>query len=161
MGGASCGCNAALSLTSMRQNTDPSMCDDYYCDSNHVCGIACDEINIREANLYAWHSTLHTSDDPNGVGGGYGGGGPDWNGPRDWGHSKYGLGSSCVDTAFPFQVEVSFPVDAQGSLVAMQVQLSQNGHSCPLVLRLGNYTGMAKLSESLAKGMTPVLSYWS
>jgi len=158
--GAGCGCNAAFYLTSMRQNTQPSECSDYYCDANNVCGESCAEIDIMEANQFAWHSTLHTATDHSGVGGGFGGG-DSWNGPRDWGSAEYGPGASCVDTAAPFDVAVSFPVDSQGALSAMEVTLSQTGKSCPLSVRLGSYEGMAELSSAIEAGMTPIVSYWA
>ncbi|CAK0905475.1 unnamed protein product [Prorocentrum cordatum] len=113
-----------------------------------------------EANQFAWHSTLHTATDHSGVGGGFGGG-DSWNGPRDWGSAEYGPGANCVDTAAPFDVAVSFPVDSQGALAAMEVTLSQSGKSCPLSVRLGTYEGMAELSQALEAGMTPIVSYWA
>jgi hypothetical protein len=164
LSGAGCGCNAALYLTSMRQNTEPSQCSDYYCDANKVCGESCAEIDVQEANRLAWHSTLHTATDPIGVGGGYGGsdgGGNSWTGARDWGSAEYGEGARCVDTARPFQVAAAFPVDGQGSLVAMEVTLSQPGKPCNVSVRLDSYDGMAELSRALEAGMTPMVSYWS
>merc|ERR1712203_308533 len=104
---------------------EPSECSDFYCDANSVCGVACAEIDIREANQYAWHSTLHTSHDGNGLAAGYGGGGMGWNGPRDWTAAQYSPNSQCINTSAPFEVEVSFPSDAQGLLKAMEVKLSQ------------------------------------
>lgn len=164
MSGAGCGCNAAFYLTSMRHNERPSECFDFYCDANNVCGESCTEIDIQEANMEAWHSTLHTSGDHNGVGKGIGGGGRHWDGPRDWSTSEYGKGASCIDTAKPFQVTASFPVNAQGVLQAMEVNLTQariGGHNCTLSVRLDQYEGMERLSDALAAGMTPVVSYWS
>ncbi|CAK0846147.1 unnamed protein product [Prorocentrum cordatum] len=160
LSGAGCGCNAAFYLTSMRQNTKVSTCSDYYCDANNVCGESCAEIDIMEANQFAWHSTLHTAQDHSGIGGGYGGG-DSWDGPRDWGSAEFGKGSRCVDTTKPFEVSAAFPVDEQGTLAAMEVTLSQAGKSCPLIVRLGSYEGMAELSEALREGMTPIVSYWS
>ncbi|CAK0879567.1 unnamed protein product [Prorocentrum cordatum] len=160
LSGAGCGCNAAFYLTSMRQNAAPSQCSDHYCDANNVCGESCAEIDIQEANQLAWHSTLHTATDASGVGGGYGGG-DSWTGPRDWGSAEYGEGARCVDTARPFQVEAAFPVDDKGSLVAMEVTLSQPGKPCNVSVRLGSYDGMAELSRALEAGMTPIVSYWS
>jgi len=161
LNGAGCGCNAAMYLVSMRQNDDPSECSDYYCDANKVCGVPCAEIDIQEANQFSWHSTLHTATDRSGVGAGYGGGGENWNGPRSWTSSEYGPDGKCIDTTKPFDVAVSFPVDDQGSLTAMNVTLSQQGHSCPLSMHISKYIGMEELSDALSAGMTPVISYWS
>lgn len=161
LSGAGCGCNAAFYLTSMRQNARPTECFDHYCDASQVCGEACAEIDIQEANQYAWHSTLHTATDTDGVSGGYGGGGDSWSGPRDWTAHDYGPGGKCIDTGKPFQVEAAFPVDADGSLLGMQVTLSQKGQPCSLSRVLGEYDGLAELSKALDTGMTPVLSYWS
>jgi len=160
LSGAGCGCNAAFYLVSMRQNSDPSDCHDYYCDANKVCSVSCVEIDIMEANQFAWHSTLHTAHDHNGKVGGYGGG-SGFNGPRDWTGVQYAPGGSCIDTGKPFNVSVSFPVDGQGSLQAMEVELLQDGRDCRLKTQIGNYSGMAELTEALRAGMTPVASYWS
>lgn len=158
--GAGCGCNAALYLVSMRQNERPSTCDDYYCDANHVCGIACAEIDIQEANLYAWHSTLHASSDHNGVGAGFGGG-DGWNGPRDFTAHQYSPGGQCIDTSRPFEVAASFPINSEGAFQGMEVTLTQQGRTCPLNVKVNAYAGLAELSRALAAGMTPVISYWS
>jgi len=156
--GAGCGCHAMFYLTSMWENRDRTKCNDYYCDANKICGAACAEIDIQEANLYAWHSTLHTRDDGAGEAGGYGGG-DTWTGPRDWGSADYAPGGRCIDTSLPFQVAVSFPTDANDDLAAMVVTLSQWGHNCPLTVRLSKYPGMKELGEALKRGMTPVMSY--
>jgi len=161
LSGAGCGCNAAMYLTSLKQNSNPSDCHDHYCDANNVCGQSCAEIDIQEANQLAWHSTLHTALDRFGVGGGYGGG-DSWNGARDWNAAQYGPHASCIDTIAPFEVAVSFPVSGPGgTLTAMQIELTQQGRSCPLKLSLDSYIGMAELSQALQNGMTPIISYWS
>jgi hypothetical protein len=160
LSGAGCGCNAAFYLTSMAQNKNPSECSDFYCDANNVCGESCAEIDIQEANMFAWHSTLHSATDRGGLGGGYGGG-DSWNGPRDWGSAEYGRGAKCVDTSKPFQVMASFPVDGQGVLAAMEVTLYQHGKTCNVSTRTDGYPGVQELTEALTAGMTPILSYWS
>jgi len=167
-----CGCNAAVYLLSMKQNTNRSECGDFYCDANNVCGASCAEIDLQEGNAYAWHTSLHTATDGSGLAGGYGGGQSSWNGPRAWTSAEYGPGAECIDTKRPFEVSLSFPVDEHGVLQALQLTLSQVGSTCPLRLGLGNYTGnsshdnqsgqaMAELTAALAAGMTPVVSYWA
>jgi len=160
LSGAGCGCNAALYLTSMHQNEKPSECGDHYCDANNVCGESCSEIDIQEGNQYSWHSTLHSSQDHAGLGKGYGGGGPQWSGPRDWSGADFGPGGRCIETKHPFEVSVSFPMSEQG-LLSMDVTLSQNGKDCPLSISVGNYAGMGELDAALAAGMTPIVSYWN
>mmetsp|Transcript_97936 Transcript_97936/g.310605 ORF Transcript_97936/g.310605 Transcript_97936/m.310605 type:complete len:535 (-) Transcript_97936:55-1659(-) len=166
LSGAGCGCNAAVYLVSMKQNSRVSSCGDYYCDANEVCGVYCSEIDIMEANRHAFHSTLHSSHDRTGQTDGYGGGGKDgdgnwtWSGPRTFGKSAFGPAGECVDTAQPFMVEANFPTDASGELEAMGVRLSQQGKPCTADLKISGYKGMAQLSEALHLGMTPVISYW-
>jgi len=157
-----CGCNAAFYLTNMRQNSNPSQCSDYYCDSNNLCGQSCAEINIQEGNKFSWHSTLHGKADHYGYHAGIGGGGTNWNGPRDWSTSEYGPSASCIDTLKPFQVEVGFPADAHCQLLAMEITLSQAAHSdCKLKLSIADYVGMPEMTAAIAAGMTPIVSYWS
>jgi len=159
--GAGCGCNVAFYLTSMRQNTWAGDCGDYYCDANYVCGVNCAEIDVQESNIYSWHSTLHGRDDSGGKSAGYGGGGHDWNGPRHWNSSEYGPAARCINTNRPFRVAVAFPTNDAGRLAAMEVELTQDGQPCSLSVRLAEYQHMEELSDALAAGMTPVLSYWS
>lgn len=96
------------------------------------------------------------SQDGNGVGGGYGGGGDAWSGPRDFTGEEYGPGGNQIDTDQPFTVSVSFPV-SNGQLKAMDVELSQ-GSNAPITFTVDDYD-MDELSVSLAAGMTPTFSY--
>lgn len=157
---AGCGCNAALYLVSMQQNTEVSDCMDYYCDANSVCGVNCHEIDIQEANRYAWHSALHKEHDGNGISQGYGG----WvvSGAYPWNSTDYGPGGRCIDTDRPFQVSAAFPKSAEGRLRALEMGLSQGG-PCNLTYSMSEYAadpGFEHLSRALEDGMTPVLSYW-
>jgi len=101
-----CGCNAALYLVSLQQNSRVSRCFASYCDADSVCGVPCAEIDLQEANMHAWHSTLHTADDGSGIGAGYGGG-ESWDGHRDWTMEDYAPNGICIETSKPFQVAVS------------------------------------------------------
>jgi hypothetical protein len=164
--GAGCGCNAALYLTAMNSNKDQSECKDYYCDANEVCGVACEEIDIQEANRHAFYSTLHSKGDKDGSGIGYGA----WR--HDWDDTKYGPGASCIDTLKPFQVEAAFHTDQSGLLERFQVTLSQEakhgeGSVCQVSATKNEYTpsnttrkGLTELSLTMHEGMTPIISYW-
>ena len=167
---AGCGCNAAFYLASLPQNPEVSGCKDFYCDANSVCGVRCSEIDLQEANRYAFHSVLHMAEDGSGVGLGYGGGGAGWNSHRDWTSEQYGPGSSCVDTTQPFRVEVSFPVetgpDGKVLLSAMITKVSQNGCDLEAEVKTDSYhfnghSSAVELTSALEKGMTPIVSYWS
>lgn len=160
LSGVGCGCNAAVYLTSMRQNPDKSLCGDYYCDAASVCGVSCAEIDLSEANQFSFRSTLHLESDHDGTAMGYG------RGYSDWDSSSYAPGSDCIDTNQPFQVAVSFPLDEYANLTGVQVELSQEGRDCGLSASIEAYAfekanGLAELTEIMRKGMTLIVSYWS
>lgn len=161
LSGAGCGCNAALYLTSMPQNTEKTKCLDHYCDANNICGAACAEIDIQEANRHAYYATLHGKKDGQGAGFGYGA----WR--RDWDPERYGPGASCINTDKAFDVEVFFPTDSAGRLSGMTVTLRQAGSACELSAGMDKYTltnstqdGLQEMNDALAAGMTPIISYW-
>lgn len=158
---AGCGCNAALYLVSMKQNPEASGCDDFYCDANSVCGIRCDEIDIQEANKFAFHSALHRQDDGGGVAAGLGG----WVLDNRFAMTpdEYGPGGRCIDTNHPFQVSAGFPTNHQGRLLGLDMKLSQHGKPCEVSYRMDRYEkdpNFEQLSQSLAAGMVVAISYW-
>lgn len=160
--GAGCGCVAKLYLAPLQQNNQPSDCHDYYCDASGICGVRCAEIDVQEANQHSWHTTLHTAGDFAGLAQGLGGvaSGP-------WNETVYGIGGRCIDTSKPFEVMVSFPVHSiSGMLAAVNVTLSQDSQNCALELWHDRYgvsgkDGLVELSEVLAAGVTPIISYWA
>ena len=155
--GCGCRCIGTFYLASMHQNKLASGMGDYYCDSAGIGGVHCPEIDFQEANRHAWHSVVHTSHDPDGKDGGYGGGEWSWSGPRDWTKEKYGPGSACVDTTKPFRVKASFPVDpAMSELDHMLVELSQNG--CSITTRkVGKGGGRHSYTDEKMKEISAAL----
>lgn len=155
-----CGCNSQFHLVPMCSNKDKSRCGDFFCEPgvSPKCGAICAKIGVQNANQYAWSSSLHSHYDEVGHAAGYGGGSTDWTA------DEYGPGALCIDTTWPFQVEVSFPIDVFGNLASMVVTLTQEGHNCPLRLSLEGYKYMGKdamleLTKVLKQGVTPVMSY--
>jgi hypothetical protein len=167
--GTTCGCNAAFYFSAMPYNTDPGTCHgDYYCDVMSVCGTSCFELDVMEANQYAWRSTVHAVGDYMGKPMGYGGS-EDSPVTRDWTSTEYSPGGKCIDTTKPFSVAVSFPTDDQGNLLAFEVELSQTGKPCTVKSRITEYhwgwppprkDGWSEFTKALQMGMTPVMSYW-
>lgn len=145
---ADCGCIVALYLVSMGHNRQPGTCGgDFYCDAATVCGVACPEYDIMEANKHAFRTTAHAETDRNGLASGLGG---QATGLK---HPDYHPGSQCIDTDRPFEVAVYF---APGN--SMIVTLSQRGSDCKPQLFGVKYPGLDRV---LREGMTPVFSYWS
>lgn len=145
---ADCGCIVALYLVAMGHNSRPGTCGgDFYCDANNVCGVACTEYDIMEANKHAFRTTAHAKTDPNGEGVGLGGS------AEGLKQEDYHPGSKCIDTNKPFQVAIYF---APGN--SMITTLSQPGKTCKPQIFGVKYPG---IDEALHQGMTPVFSYWS
>ena len=70
-----------------------------------VCGVNCDEMDLVEANKFAFHSAAHTAFDGSGRSNGWGGG----NAHRAFGSAEYGPGGSVIDTNAPFRVTLARP----------------------------------------------------
>merc|ERR1719410_2448764 len=91
---ADCGCVAAVYIAAIGRNTKPGTGKDYYCDANKVNGVACDEIDLMEANKHYFRTTAHRANDPGGKGMGLG---PNIDGLD---YRDYGPGGACIDTQF-------------------------------------------------------------
>jgi len=162
-----CACNAAFYLVTMpaynsSQMLDPTVCNDYYCDANKVCGIYCPEMDLFEANSYALQVAPHKCDP---IEGNYyptcdGGGCAINTYKRD--NTSFGPGTSfIINTLLPFQVAMSF-ITTNGQLSTISTVLSQGSSTfsfthddthCP-----SGY--LAALTEPFKSGMVPVFSYW-
>lgn len=159
LSGAGCGCNVALSISPLQDNRRLTECGDYFCDANRVCGVSCAEIDIQEANMYTFLTTLHTQNDHSGTGKGKS------SGHRDWTSEQYGPGASCINTLEPFNVTASFPASADNvTIKGIVLSLSQTGRSCsPLETRISSHCPpgyKCPLSMMLKGGVTPIVSYW-
>jgi len=162
---AGCACNAALYLVAMpaynsNNQPDPTKCGDYYCDANDVCGINCPEIDIMEANSYAWQSTPHKCNTPNQNyypscdGGGCG--------KKVYNvNNAYGPGGQyTINTQQAFDVNVSFGT-SNNQFNKMTTVLSQNGKTVTLVHDDGCGSGyLESLTNVLRNGMVMAMSYW-
>ena len=140
-----CGMNAALYFVPMQASGQEGPCGSY-CDANSVCGVACAEIDVMEANSKAFRSTVHKSTDPGGSALGYGAWGDD-----AWEFGTYGPSGSCVDTRSPFRISTSVSEES------LRIRLSQG--RCHLTLE---HTGLdPEVTAALHGPITPVMSLWS
>jgi len=67
---AGCSCNETVQLVSMPDvdingKSKPGMYGDYYCDANGTSGNYCSELDLMEANTYAYQFTPHLCENPN------------------------------------------------------------------------------------------------
>lgn len=149
-----CGMVAALyyialplaSATATSAPSSSSSCATPYCDANALCGMACAELDLMEANRHAFRSTVHASTDHSGQGMGQGGFYQD----DLWPRGSYGVRGSCIDTGRTFRVAMTYV--AQGP----RVVLSQD--SCKLNMQLPTVPHEFSLGANI--GVTPVLSLW-
>jgi hypothetical protein len=172
LSGAGCGCNAAIYLVSMPQNSNKSKCNDFYCDANSVCGIECAEIDLVEANKVAFVSTVHVADDADGDGFGIG----HYVIPKEKriksaDSCPYGPSAACtIDTNYPFTA--SFIFSPAGTAFHFNVSLTQGDKSAgygPVKYSRAPTKGKvdtieeanANLRLRIDSGMTLVASHWS
>lgn len=152
-----CGCNAAVYAVPLSRSHKEN-CPYVYCDANKLCGVSCAEIDIQEANMHAFHSTVHGSDDPSGEAVGIGGGGVGWNGPRHWSRKQYGPGAECINTKHPFHVTSKLLSDERGAFL-LKTSLEQNG--CELHVSTPTaYHRSSELTRVAKGGMSLLVSYW-
>lgn len=179
-----CGCNAAMYLVSMPQNSVRNDCGDYYCDANGVCGSElCTEIDIMEANKVAWKSVTHHKYDRGGISGGWG----RWISPeagdafylvenlgkRDF-ECMYGPSVDCaINTNFVFHAAFVFDDVTAGAQYSYDTILSQDGRKVragpirytqpsPYIegRQLSPEAANQRIADSVEAGLQLVASYW-
>lgn len=163
---SSCSCNAALYLVSMpgkdwNGNPDPSSGGDYYCDANKVGGVFCTEIDIMEANTYAWQTTPHNCDAPTNKGhyNNCDGSGKGWMNFHNL-NLDYGPGRG-INTQQKFHVKSGFQKSGD-RLTRFSIELSQNGHTVSHSIGDGDVPGgyFDSIKGDLERGMTFAISNW-
>lgn len=136
---------------------------DYYCDANKGEGSWCPEMDMMEANKYAWRTTPHKCDAPNSNGHYYncdrGGCGKSiWSvDPR-----AYGPGSNFrINTNYPFHVKLEFP-EQGGRLSKIVINLTQNSNSFSMTIADSDCAQgyLTDMSAALKAGMTTAVSNW-
>jgi hypothetical protein len=175
LGGLDCGCNANFYAVRIGAG----------CDGSGHNGGLCEEIDFFEGNKYAWHSTLLTLNDAGqtdaeGLATGYGGTLPTLPNYPSFDGTEYGPGGTMIDTTQDFHVAVSFPLNRDGRLKGMAVELSQEGKPSmqqPLFMHLYDYKGsfhtepgsgggtqvedgMMKVERRMNEGVTMLSSMW-
>jgi len=133
--GMQCGCNAALSMVAAPgYNMDglpvSNNLGTYYCDANAIGGLYCPELDLMEANKYAFKLTAHKCSDPRNK---YydscdkvGCAASVWESDP----KAYGPGyDTIINTDYPFDVTFKFNTDTSGNeLTGIDVVF---GQSCP------------------------------
>eukprot|EP00727_Mastigamoeba_balamuthi_P009649 m51a1_g5306 hypothetical protein (293) ;mRNA; r:267628-268837 len=158
-----CGCNAAFYLVSMpgydaSGKAARSEQGDYYCDANKVGGVYCPEIDLMEANQYAFSVALHKCNSPTNKyyswcdGGGCGKNFASISG-------AYGPGSGYkINTKSPFTVTFDFQ-QSSGKLSNVVATLAQGSKSVSMDFKsCGTY--LQDLTAPLKAGMVATLSHW-
>lgn len=141
LSGAGCSCNAAFYLSKM-PGSKFTLGEDYYCDAQPTANNICTEMDLVEANTYAFQATPHTPGD---------GSGKCWQ--KGFSTGKYGPGKE-IDTTKTFTVKTTFPEDGK----SFTTHLKQDGKEVLLNQDCQSYfPGMV---NDMSSGMTIVMSNW-
>jgi hypothetical protein len=139
------------------QHENPSSGGDWYCDANNVGGVWCPEMDIMEANSYAWHTTPHHCDSPQGkhyTNCDRGGDGKDLFSSDP---TAYGPGSNFkINTAEPFHVKQEFK-DENGIVKSIVTTFTQGEASVNLTV---DDSYVESMTDALKEGMTVAISNW-
>ena len=157
----------SLPATPCRAADRPTFESRRWHSANEVCGTRCAEIDIMEANVFAFHSALHEATDNAGEVNGIGGS-AELDGILP---GEYGPGSPKIDTRSPFRLHAFFKADAHTKeFASMKVSLEQEERLVTFSVSPGvwqsaqiNTLGSvhSSMTEALKQGMTPIFSYWS
>ena len=83
----------------------------------YLTQVRCDELDLMEANRYAFHSVAHAFWDGSGVGNGIGG-------TKGWSDNSYGPDGSVIDTNDAFHVSSTYS-NTEPSVVTTTLQQHQ------------------------------------
>ena len=164
-----CRCNSAFYMVSApAKNEDgsfnPSSGGDYYCDANNVGGAWCPEMDIQEANKYAFRMTPHRCDAPNSKGHYYNcdRGGCGKSIYEAAGRNAYGPGGQYrINTNNWFHVKIDF-VKGGDRLTAIVLTLMQGSNSVSMTVADSDcaWGYLDAMKGPLESGMALVSSNW-
>lgn len=176
---AGCGCDVAAYIIRMpAHNADgslrPGNDGSYYCDAMASRGAFCPDIDLMEANKYAFDMTLHKCDEPNAekhyfncdqslsCGSAIHSGPPKH--PYDTDEYRYGPGNIyAINTLKPFHVRIDFK-NQDDKLDAVELTLSQPGHGKVTTYTMADRGCAAgyldDMKDSLQNGMALNISSW-
>jgi hypothetical protein len=156
LGGAGCGCNAALYTISM-PHAGLGAANDWYCDANNIGGQACPEMDLSEMNTNTHKTVMHGCTTP-------------WSeencdkwgpAPNTFNGGAFQRGAN-IDSTKPFTVEHQF------SWTQVTTTITQNGRVESRTMHgLNTEMGMPHLkgrpngmSEALRDGQVIAISFW-
>eukprot|EP00055_Hartaetosiga_balthica_P009432 m.37559 g.37559 ORF g.37559 m.37559 type:complete len:526 (-) comp6744_c0_seq1:255-1832(-) len=161
-----CGCNAAfygVEMPGRNKAGEPVLgtCSDYYCDGFGSCGVYCEELDIMEANQFAFHSATHScpTDDEIFY--------PSCGASNCYSNTRYdntvGPGAEyTINTDLPFDVMATYNLDNNNILTSIETILSQGANTLTRIQDGSTDCGVElnKITDTLIRGVTLSMSFW-
>eukprot|EP00056_Hartaetosiga_gracilis_P022355 m.29777 g.29777 ORF g.29777 m.29777 type:complete len:530 (+) comp9599_c0_seq1:237-1826(+) len=161
-----CGCNAAfygVEMPGRNSNGEPDAgsCSDYYCDGFGSCGVYCEELDVMEANQFAFHSATHSCPTDDGIF--YASCGAS----NCYSNTKYdntvGPGPEyTINTNLPFDVRATYNINDDNILTSIETVLSQGTNTLTRMQDGSTDCGaeLNKITDSMVRGVTLTMSFW-